>query len=86
VITVHHKVVVSKAVFIQKSKNPTLLLSILKVIQKKFINGFFTDQIRWWWALDYISQVAGKEVAELQCSCAAFQWLANCRDSRFFKL
>jgi uncharacterized protein YifN (PemK superfamily) len=58
--------VVSRAVFIQKPKDPTVSLSIhFKIIQNNFIDSFFTDKIQWWWALDSISQVARKKVGEL---------------------
>jgi hypothetical protein len=58
--------VVSRAVFIQKSKDPTVILSILlEVVKNNFINSFFTYQIRWRWALLFISQVTWNDVTEL---------------------
>jgi hypothetical protein len=79
--------VVSRAVFIQKPKYPIVILSTLfEIIKNNFINSFFTNQIRRRWALICISQATWKEVAELQCSCATFQRLANFRDPRFIKL
>jgi hypothetical protein len=79
--------VVSRAVFIQLPEYPTLILAILfETIKDSFINSFFTNQIGWWWAFVCISQVAGKEVAKLQCSRATFHRFTNFRDPWFIKL